>query len=430
MPTLSHLVRPIVCSFVLATSLASGLVASGMGRHDAEPYVRVTDDAQKSVASLDVAVRSFVPDGKGATVYLVGAVHVGDQSYYDGLQTLLDGMDVVLFEGVKPGAIATPEKSADDAARAKITKQRVRMVGIAIEQYRRKHGNLPADVCAAIGKENGPSVQALTAASVDAWGNVLVFEPDGDKKFDLVSRGSDGKVGGEGAAADIRLSGMKPLSKDELSVEEGIQTKLAKALKLEFQLSAMDYSKKHWRNSDMTVEELTKRLGGSGEAADDGEGKQNALLGMLSGQSFGAKLVGVLLKMIELSPTASSMTKLMMLEMLGRADELMEAQGSAMMGVGGEQLMKVLIDDRNEVVLVDLDKVIKDEPNVTSIAVFYGAGHLAKLEKSLIERGYAIGGTTWHTAISIDLKQLPGGAAGSNAIREMIRKQIDAQLKK
>jgi len=192
----------------------------------------------------------------------------------------------------------------------------------------------------------------------------------------------------------------------------------------------MDYSKKHWRNSDMTVEELTKRLGGSGEAADDGEGKQNALLGMLSGQSFGAKLVGVLLKMIELSPTASSMTKLMMLEMLGRADELMEAQGSAMMGVGGEQLMKVLIDDRNEVVLVDLDKVIKDEPNVTSIAVFYGAGHLAKLEKSLIERGYAIGGTTWHTAISIDLKQLPGGAAGSNAIREMIRKQIDAQLKK
>lgn len=430
MPTLSHLVRPFVCSVALAASLASGLVASGMGRHDPEPYVRVTDDAEKSIASLDVAVRSFVPDGKGPTVYLVGAVHVGDQAYYDGLQTLLDGMDVVLFEGVKPGAIATPEKTADDATRAKITKQRVRMVGIAVEQYRRKHGTLPVDVCTAIGKEHGPSVQALTAASVDGWGNVLVYEPDGEKKFDLVSRGSDGKAGGEGVAADIKLSGMKALSKDELSVEEGIQTKLAKALKLEFQLSAMDYSKKHWRNSDMTVEELTKRLGGSGEGSDDGEGKQNALLGMLSGQSFGAKIVGGLLKLIEWSPTLSSATKLMMLEMLGRADELMEAQGSAMMGVGGEQFMKVLIDDRNDVVLVDLDKLIKDEPEVKTIAVFYGAGHLAKMEKSLIERGYAIGGTTWHTAISLDLKTLPGGAAGSNAIREQIRKQIDAQLKK
>jgi hypothetical protein len=430
MPTLSHLVRPFVCSVALAASLASGLVASGMGRHDPEPYVRVTDDAEKSIASLDVAVRSFVPDGKGPTVYLVGAVHVGDQAYYDGLQTLLDGMDVVLFEGVKPGAIATPEKTADDATRAKITKQRVRMVGIAIEQYRRKHGKLPVDVCTAIGTEHGPSVQALTAASVDGWGNVLVYEPDGERKFDLVSRGSDGKAGGEGTAADIKLSGMKALSKEELSVEEGIQTKLAKALKLEFQLSAMDYSKKHWRNSDMTVEELTKRLGGSGEGSDDGEGKQNALLGMLSGQSFGAKIVGGLLKLIEWSPTLSSATKLMMLEMLGRADELMEAQGSAMMGVGGEQFMKVLIDDRNDVVLVDLDRLIKDEPELKTIAVFYGAGHLAKMEKSLIERGYAIGGTTWHTAISLDLKTLPGGAAGSNAIREQIRKQIDAQLKK
>ena len=92
--------------------------------------------------------------------------------------------------------------------------------------------------------------------------------------------------------------------------------------------------------------------------------------------------------------------------------------------------MKVLIDDRNDVVLVDLDTLIKDEPNLKTIAIFYGAGHLAKMEKSLIERGYSVGDTTWHQAIGIDLKQLPGGAAGSNAIREMIRKQIDSQLKK
>lgn len=420
----------LVTSRFTAVLLSAALIAP-LARADDDSYIRITDDAKAEVAKLDVAVREF-QKGDGPKVILVGAVHIGDQSYYDELQKFLDAQDLVLFEGVKPGAIVPLGASADDASRIKLTKQRVRMVGVVVEQYRAKHKRVPTDLKEAIGEEKGPAAKMIEAATVDGWGHpiTLVAAEVADRKFDVVSFGSDGKDGGDGAAGDIKLSGMKPISKDEASVEDGIQVKLARALKLEFQLAAMDYTKANWRNSDMTMEELSKRLGGSGEASEDGEGKQNALMGMLSGQSLGAKVVGFMLGIIERSPMMSSMTKLMMLEMLGHADELMEAQGSALMGVDGAQLMKVLIDDRNEVVLEDLKKVIAESPEVKTIAVFYGAGHLAKMQKSLVEDGYVAGETTWYTAIKMDLKDLPGGAASAKMTREMIRKQLEAQIKK
>jgi Type II secretion system (T2SS), protein G len=416
----------------VALALAAALCAPA-ARADDDAYLRITDDEKAQKVSLDVAVRAFEkPGGAGPLVYLVGVVHIGDQQYYDELQTFLDAQGLVMFEGVKPGAIMPVDASADDASRIKLTKQRVRMLGVAVEQYRQRHKALPTGFEQAIGDDVGPSAQMIRAAMVDGWGHAITLAAvEGAKPaFDVVSLGKDGAPGGEGSAGDIKLSDMKPISKDEASAEEGIQVKLAKALRLEFQLAAMDYTKANWRNSDMTVEELSKRLGGSGESADDGEGKQSALMGMLSGQSFAAKLVGVLLKMIELSPTASSMTKLMMLEMLGHADELMEAQGSSLLGVDGAKLMKVLIDDRNEVVLEDLRKVVQESPELESIAVFYGAGHLPKMQKSLIETGYVAGETAWRTAITVDLATFPGGAAMAKMSREMIRKQLEAQIGK
>lgn len=420
----------------ILTFAAFALVVAAMSpvaRAGDDAYLKIVDDDKAQTVQLEVGIRAMTPkDGVGPVVQLVGAVHIGDQAYYDGLQKFLDAQDLVMFEGVKPAAIVPADASADDASRIKLTRQRVRLLGVMIEQYRSRHKHQPKDFAEAIGDEKGPASQMVRAAMTDGWGHDVSMTLVGGSKrtYDIVSLGSDGKEGGEGLAADVKLSDMKPISKDEASAEDGIQVKLAKALGLEFQLAAMDYTKSNWRNSDMTVEELTKRLNGGAEVVEDGEGKQSALMGMLSGQSFGAKIVGVLLKMIELSPTASSMTKIMMLEMLGHADELMESQGAAMLGVDGAQFMKVLIEDRNDVVLEDLKKVVKDSPDVKTVAIFYGAGHLPKMQKSLEALGYTAGETQWHTAISIDLKTIPGGSAMAKMSREMMQKQLEALIGK
>ena len=61
--------------------------------------------------TLQVAVAEYLLEG-GATVSLIGAVHVGDASYYDELNELLSAYDYVLYElvgppGVKPQSLET-----------------------------------------------------------------------------------------------------------------------------------------------------------------------------------------------------------------------------------------------------------------------------------------------------------------------------------
>jgi hypothetical protein len=52
------------------------------------------------------------------------------------------------------------------------------------------------------------------------------------------------------------------------------------------------------------------------------------------------------------------------------------------------------------------------------------------MQKSLVADGYVVGETQWRTAISIDLKTFPGGAATAKMAREMIQKQLEAQIGK
>ena len=80
-------------------------------------YVRVRrNDAGDSVA-METAIIRFVPDSDksdaekaGVTVDLIGAVHVGDRSYYDELNKLFDEYDVVLYELVAPEGTRIPKE--------------------------------------------------------------------------------------------------------------------------------------------------------------------------------------------------------------------------------------------------------------------------------------------------------------------------------
>jgi pheromone shutdown protein TraB len=98
-----------------------------------------------------------------------------------------------------------------------------------------------------------------------------------------------------------------------------------------------------------------------------------------------------------------------------------------MMG-GMEQLrpmMQVILHDRNEVVAKDLKNIIATEPNVKSIAAFYGAAHLPDLEATLVkDLNLKLVNETWTPAITVDLKKAGASFAEVKQMRAMIQRQM------
>jgi hypothetical protein len=244
---------------------------------------------------------------------------------------------------------------------------------------------------------------------------IVMIEQDGRPLVDIISLGADRAPGGEGAAADLHFKDQKPLTKEEKAGGEGIQAQLARALGLEFQLTAIDYSREKWRNSDMTVDELQERLAAEGVSGD-------ALFTMLDGSSFISKLLGAMLNMVGQSPEMSFFFKAMIVETLAHAEELMEAQAAQKGSMGA--FMRVIVHERNAAVFKDLDAALKE--NHRSIALFYGAGHLADMEARLAEMGFTPTATLWKDAVVIDADSVPGG----RAMLKQVRAQIGASLRR
>ena len=356
---------------------------------------------------------------------------IRDSSYYRALQESLDTKDVVLYEGVKPPGAgrADHDRGNTDADKAEATKKRLRFLGVAVRMHQKASGGLPASLAdltkpTAKGDSLDERIAPLVAASMtDAWGNaiayVLLSGEIGAGGFDLTSLGADGKAGGEGAATDLQLSEQKPITDAEVpnQSEGGIQQQLAGALGLVFQLDAMDHSKAHWRNSDLSVDQVTERISGSGGDAD-------ALFQTLGGESFGAKFAGAILRLVGASPMLSTIAKAVMVEVLGQADELLEV-------LPGElgKLMDVIVKDRNQVVLDDLVAVLEHEPEKKNIAVIYGAGHMPDLEARLAELGFAEKSVVWLNAINVDLAKTGLPREQIEMMRTMLRDTIKEQMK-
>ncbi|REK12406.1 MAG: hypothetical protein DWQ37_11750 [Planctomycetota bacterium] len=67
-------------------------------------YIRIDRDEADEPLSLQTVIVRFVPadDSGGVSVDLVGAVHVGESSYYEALNKAFEDYDVVLYELVAP----------------------------------------------------------------------------------------------------------------------------------------------------------------------------------------------------------------------------------------------------------------------------------------------------------------------------------------
>lgn len=409
--------RLMTCTALLSASAAGA--AGEPPAAPAQPYLRVVESDDGNRLVLEAAVREFArADGAGPALHMAAAIHIADRPFYESLQDYLDRQDVVLFEGVKPPGLGGDAGVEGDEAKARATARRIRFVAMAVEGYKREHGEYPKSI------EDLRGMARLTDDMVersarDLWGGALVYTPDGATgKYEIVSYGADGRPGGEGAGKDLKLSEQKPLSKAERGAGGGgIQQKMADAMGLSFQLVVMDHSRPNWRNSDLSIDEIQEKLEREGAGGEQ-------LFKLLDGSSMFAKLAGVLLEFVKANPSMQAMMKVMMIEMLSRADELMAAQA-------GAGMMKVLIEDRNAVVIRDLKKILSDEPAVKSIGIIYGGGHLPDLEARLAEElGYKAVGDEWRAAITVDLAGTGTTPAQVRQVREMIRRQLETQMKR
>jgi hypothetical protein len=81
------------------------------GAGDEEPQAVALDTAVVTYQVADVAARAA-----GVSVDLIGAVHIGEASYYRELNRLFDGYDVLLYELVAPEGTVIPLGGKRDSA--------------------------------------------------------------------------------------------------------------------------------------------------------------------------------------------------------------------------------------------------------------------------------------------------------------------------
>lgn len=425
---------------LVSTFAAPNTASASLARPDDEPkWLRVVEEDDGETLKLQLVSREYrLAEGAGPSVFLTGAVHVADAAFYKELQAFLDAKDVVLFEGVKPpgaGRLDHNPALADDEWLAKATARRIRFVATFVEKYKREHKGYPATLAELVAGVDGRMAKLLDGCTVDAWGNELRFtlkEPpvavegapaapavrQGSANFEITSLGADGKPGGDGVDAEVTFSDQPSLKRAEIVEGEGIQRQLASALRLEFQLDAMDESKANWRNSDLSVDQVMDRM-------EAGGANPEQLFSMIGGGGFMDAAVGMVAKLVGMSKTLSTMLKMAMVDMLSQADQLLA-------GMGGDmgKMMEVIIDDRNEVVLSDLARVLRDEPDVKSIGIIYGAGHLPDLDRRLRnELAMEPVGETWFTAITVRVADAGMSAADARQMRTMMKSQIEKQMK-
>jgi len=236
----------------------------------------------------------------------------------------------------------------------------------------------------------------------------------------------------------------------EAEEDAGLQTQLASALGLAFQLKAIDYDKPNYRNSDLALQDLqTLMMGGppqpdhtpdkeetkddnspdtessveeSGESEENNE-SLNELMAVMHGEGFFGSIVKFGVAMIAANPKLQAITKLTFVEVLGGLKGDL-AQTKAVPPQLA-QLLKVLIHGRNQKVITDLQKELQRKNPPASISVFYGAGHMDDLERRVRHQlNYRPVKDLWIPAFSVDLEASGISAWERNMVRFMTERQL------
>ncbi|MCP3903742.1 MAG: hypothetical protein GY715_08920 [Planctomycetes bacterium] len=428
--------RPVALALLLlagvtATQAApataqSGTPDGGVAKSEPTPFLRVVSDEGRSVA-LEIAARNFRTQDGGPEIALVGVAHIGEGAYYRALQKLLAECDVVLYESVKPAGTGGPLPGRDDSDADRIDRTRhalAFLAGIAAV-HREEHGRYPDDVEAlriGAAKRDARLGNFVDGAMLDAWGRGVRYEvewySDGTGDCRFVSWGADGRRGGEGAAADLTSTegaAAEPLTAGD---GDGIQGQLAAALGLRFQLTALDYDQPDWHCSDMSIDQVQREMARRGASFEIMEST-------LAGSSIPAQIAKFLLGLVRVADAftngaMSDTLKVLLIEMLGD-----ESMINASLAQFDEAFAEVIINERNQVVVDDLKRLLATDRDIERIGILYGAGHMRDLSGRLVEQlGYEPGDARWLSAIEVDLTTSPVTERDVRRTRMMVRRMM------
>ncbi len=321
-----------------------------------------------------------------------------------------------------PPAPPVPAQPADEAVAApeepwiRLTEndKRVMSLEIASKEFRKIEGDGPTITLYGAVHIAEPRFYATLQKELDAFDLVLFEGVNGGEPVGEEQASAADGLASVAASLIARPDGDSAGDKQE---SDGLQARMARSLGLSFQLDEMDHSRPNWRNSDMSIEEIKSRV-----EAEGGDASQ--LLSLLDGSSAMAAMANMMFAMIEMIPGGSERGRLVIMHMLPEADDLLSGAMP-----GGEALMKVIIEDRNQRVIDDLKEALADESN-ERIAVIYGAGHMGDLTERMADQlGYAPAETTWHPSMSLDLGRAGISKSEQMMTRIMIKRQV-YQMKK
>ncbi|MDP7005686.1 MAG: type II secretion system protein GspG [Phycisphaerales bacterium] len=385
---------------------------------DSQLWLRRASSEDK--ISLEIVSRKFVSEGK-PDIWLVGVAHVADSSFYEEITNLLDKMDIVLYESVRPAGSRKPGGNSDED-RVNSTQKSLEFVADVAKKCSEDSEELPEsleDVIVEASLIDRRLSSWIEDASVDAWGRPFSLHVDPEEKqITFWSFGSDGVYGGEGSATD--LTATRTVSSNRGVTEEsgqGPQQELAVALNLEFQLDVLSYEEPNWFCSDLTIDEVEAKLKDLG--VDD------TILGTLTGEAFTAKLA---IGMMRLIPMLDSITgggvsetaRLLMIEMMSMPEAELILKNVE------PDLAQVIIVDRNTELLGDIETTIKLTDDIKTIGVLYGAGHMSDLSPRLKSMfGYVPVEDVWVTALSVNPSKTLLDESYMKRLRFMLRYQLN-----
>ncbi len=386
------------------------------------PYMRSVEVPGRKVA-LEVASRTFVPaDAEGPTVVLVSVAHIAESELYGRLQAVLDAHDLVLYESVMPAG-ARGAGGDTDTQRVRSTEAVMKFTAGSLYLFRDREQRYPLDLSELAefaGRRDPRVAQWLASAETDGWGRRITYEVgEGGRRFVLTSLGADRAVGGAGVDADIRVTSETAVNAEFLEDDQdNIQAELAKALGLAFQLDGIDYDRSHFRCSDMSMDQLRRAM--------KAEGLDMAPLeGSLGGSSLPGRIAVFFLRLMRtldifFDGVIADGMKVMLIELF--SDNAFMEQSFRQFGDGFE---RVLIEQRNQIVIDDLRVILERERDVRSVAIFYGAAHMPDMAERLTDQlGYRPHAEQWFTAFEVDLDESAMTPAQLQSLRRMIRQQL------
>jgi len=206
---------------------------------------------------------------------------------------------------------------------------------------------------------------------------------------------------------------------------ENLQSHLARALGLVFQLHHIDYTRGHFVNSDLTSEQMMALFSGEEmpEVDHAARARMEQVMDNMEQVGWHGGVSKTLLDLLESHPGWSRGLRWGLVTILGNATGNMSEYAGLPQSL--RRMMEVLIERRNEKVLDDIALQLETMEPGQTLAIFYGAAHMPHFETEILSRWQAEPGESeWLTAFCGNLYTSGLGVIERNLLTLMIRQQV------